>query len=66
MESAREEFMGHIDKTLYQMQPEDINAPPPQSDKIMKLCMKQIDSFHDTEDAEHKIKQVMKMCTHSF
>ena len=55
--------MGHIDYTLYQLQPADINAPPPQSDKIMKLCMKQIDSFHDnlSKDAEHKIKQVMKI-----
>jgi len=55
--------MEHIDKSLYQLQPADINTPPPQSDKIMKSCMKQIDSFHDklSEDAEHKIKQVIKM-----
>jgi len=55
--------MEHIDYTLYQLQPADINAPPPQSDKIMKLCMKQIDSFHDnlSKDAEHKIKQVIKI-----
>jgi len=46
---------------LYQLQPENINTPLPQSDRIMKHYMSLIDSFHDEklEDAKHEIEEVM-------